>query len=367
MGRGKKQNIVRVVDTTYNQDVETPGCMLAVEMVGFSTVHGSRLCELPVHSVVRPWRTSSQGLQRSEFGLRFRTMTRLLRWLWGMAVTMMLLLAEISALSAFHSKHSSPTPETADNLNFHQVLQMVGKTCFRPGGTKATATLHEWAHLTSTDTAMELAAGLGTGGMALATKYGCQVLLTDRDEGRLEQAATVAAHNPAISKLIKTKYLDMLNMDMSDTIVDGTFIEASLTHFSLLQKKSILSQLQPHTKQLLLHEICLVSDTVSPEWAVAIKQEMGEALRIGFQPETLDDWRKILSESGFAVEKIQTGPIQLLNPLTLMEDEGVIGALTLAWNLARRPDLRNRVLLVRGLLHKHRHALQHILIRAVPK
>jgi phage baseplate assembly protein gpV len=33
MGRGKKQNIV--VDTTYNQDAETPGCMLAVEMVGF--------------------------------------------------------------------------------------------------------------------------------------------------------------------------------------------------------------------------------------------------------------------------------------------------------------------------------------------
>ena len=287
-----------------------------------------------------------------------------------MAAAMLLLGMRITAFSALpppvetHSFFSRP--ERDNQLNFHKVLQSLGKTCFRPGGTKATAMLHEWVHLTANDTAMELAAGLGTGGMALAAKYGCKVLLTDYDEGRLEQAAAVASKNPAIAPLITTRYLDFLHFDLAYTNVDATIIEASLTHFPAAQKERILSQLQPHTKQLLIHEICLVGEAAdSPDLAVAIKQEMGQALQIGFQPETVDEWRKILSNSGFAVIHAQTGPIQLLNPITLMEDEGITGGLTIAWNLARRPDLRERVFRVRGLLHKHRHSLQYILVQAI--
>lgn len=292
------------------------------------------------------------------------------RWL-QMVVAAMLhgkIIAAFSASVPPVEPHSFfPKPERDSQLNFHKVLQTLGKTCFRPGGTKSTATLHEWAHLTANDTAMELAAGLGTGGMALAAKYGCKVLLTDRDEGRLEQAATVASQNQAIAPLITTRYLDLLHMDLAYTNVDAAIIEASLTHFPAAQKERILSQLQPHTKQLLLHEICLIGEAAdSPDLAIAIKQEMGQALQIGFQPETVDEWRRLLSHSGFAAIQIQTGQIQLLNPITLVEDEGITGGLTIAWNLARHPDLRERVLRVRGLLHKHRHSLQYILVQAIP-
>lgn len=160
-------------------------------------------------------------------------------------MTAIVLLAGVAtALSVVAPKHTTP----AAHLNFHQVLQKLGKTCFRPGGSKATATLHGWADLTTQDTALELAAGLGTGGMHLAAKYGCKVILTDRDEDGLAQAAKIASQNSAVSQLISTQYLDILSMEESLPTVDATIVEASLTHFSATPRRRTFCPNYNHTR-----------------------------------------------------------------------------------------------------------------------
>lgn len=110
----------------------------------------------------------------------------------GVWLLLLVLLVPIIAFSAVSP--SGPKSDQAPKLSFHAELEKIGMTVFRPGGSKATRLMHEWVELPDSadsdksTTVLELSAGLGTGGMALALSRGRNVLLTDIDEARLVQA-----------------------------------------------------------------------------------------------------------------------------------------------------------------------------------
>ncbi|MDP1910456.1 MAG: SAM-dependent methyltransferase, partial [Hyphomicrobium sp.] len=64
------------------------------------------------------------------------------------------------------------------------------------------------------------------------------------------------------------------------------------------------------------------------------------------------------------VERVRLAPMNLLRPARLIADEGIWGALKFARNVVADRDARRRVLLMRGVFHKHRAHLSAISIIA---
>jgi hypothetical protein len=265
----------------------------------------------------------------------------------------------------------------SDRPNFHQVLEQAGKTVFRPGGTEATNTIHAWADDLNDDSfVMELSGGLGTGGMALAASKGCRVLVTDQDENRLSEANRIAEQRE-LGDLISTQRVDMAKLDLeapgkllpllrTGELFDAVIVEASLTHCPLILKEKILTDVGTLSKQVLLHEICLrgpIKDDESEE-ARRIKSQVGQSLAIGFHPLTVEGWRDLVTKCDYEITQLETGPIRFLNPITLVRDEGIIGASRVAWNLLVHSDLRDRILATKSLLVSHGETLGYIIIRA---
>lgn len=266
---------------------------------------------------------------------------------------------EIPSTDAF-SINSNP-----DRQNFHQVLQRVGKTVFRPGGSEATDTLHGWVSLDDDSHVLELASGLGTGGMALAERFHCHVTLTDNDEQRLEKAKANASKR-GLQDLVDTKILDMNHLEEGlddNDHYDVAIIEASLTHFVDAQKLAVIQNLCKHADELLLHEVVLLAD----EDAQEIKQNVGKALAIGFNPMSIEAWTELLSKCGFAVSNIEHGSLRLLNPKSLVRDEGIRGAARIAWNLATKKDLRDRIVQTKSVIDSYRDCLGYMILRVERK
>jgi len=283
----------------------------------------------------------------------------------------------VTAFSAVTPPNNKPTTATSktasikktktDKLNFHQVLQRVGKTVFRPGGSQATEILHAWAaaDFHPNSVVLELSAGLGTGGMALADQCKCHVVLSDRDTSRLDQAAQMAKER-GLDDLVQVRPLDMRTIDTSlagDEHYDAVIVEASLTHMPTAVKTKIFADLHAHTKQVLLHEI-VVLDGTTPEQASAIGREVGSSLGVGFHPLTLAEWSDLLEQNGYQVTHTQCGPLQFLNPIHILQDEGLGGMGKIAWNLATHADLRQRVLSTKQMMESHRDHLGYIILRA---
>ncbi|CAB9510181.1 Met-10+ like-protein [Seminavis robusta] len=266
----------------------------------------------------------------------------------------------------FSAVSPQPRPEPNQLNNFHQVLEQVGKTVLRPGGSAATLTLQDWAHLGPGDSVLELCSGLGTGGMALAENTSCRVLLTDRDTDRLAKAkATAVEKRP--SDLIETLPMDLLNADdLLDKAehFDAIVVEASLTHFPELERERILRGLKDQTDQVLLHEICFRGE--DDEENTNVSKQVGRALGIRFDPSSIEGWTELLERTGYNVTRLETGPLGVLNPINILQDEGPLGMAKIIWNVITRPDLRDRVISVRSILQKHRDKLGYIILRAVP-
>jgi threonine dehydrogenase-like Zn-dependent dehydrogenase len=81
---------------------------------------------------------------------------------------------------------------------------------------------------------------MGHTGIMFAQKCGCQVLISDLDEGRLElaRAQVAATTEPSISKLVKTKQMDMFDITNSlkqemETTAAACVFDCAMTEASL--------------------------------------------------------------------------------------------------------------------------------------
>lgn len=263
-----------------------------------------------------------------------------------------------------------PPPIDYDKANFHKVLEAAGKTVLRPGGSDASDKLHSWASdiLTKEDShVVELACGLGNGGLSIAQTYGCHVLLTDMDESRLELAKQ-KAKKLDVNHLIDTQRVDMFHdVDTLGTF-DCAIIEASLTHFERNKKRDILKGLSRHAPVLLIHEVCLVDCEEDSPDAKKLEKHMAKALRIGFFPETMKRWEQLVQDAGYQVDHhhhhVETGPLGLLKPVNIVKDEGVTGFLKILGALVTNSDLRTRLKSTKKTVQENSKNLCYIIIMA---
>jgi cyclopropane fatty-acyl-phospholipid synthase-like methyltransferase len=251
-------------------------------------------------------------------------------------------------------------------LNFktapgHQVLAAAGKKMLRPGGKLATEQLFEWADFQPGETVLELAASFGYSSIALAERFGVQVVGVEKNPDSVARArANVAA--AGLSDRVEIVEGDIFHLDRRiSQQFDWVLAEAILTMQSPLGKAKIVSgicdRLKPGGK-FLSHEL-LVKNRESE-----IHKALSEVIRVNSTPLSESGWIAVCQNAGLQVEKCQTGAMGLLNLPRMLQDEGFVGTLRILWNILSRSQIRDRILAIRRVFQHYQQDLGYIVMSA---
>ena len=102
-----------------------------------------------------------------------------------------------------------------------------------------------------------------------------------------------------------------------------------------------------------IHEMSLIPDYLRPELKEEIQKDLARTIRVNARPLTRAEWTALAEEAGFEVLDVYQTDMALLEPKRLLADEGPAGVAKIAFNLARKPQIRERVLGMRGVFRRH--------------
>lgn len=148
--------------------------------------------------------------------------------------------------------------------------------------------------------------------------------------------------------------------DSAATVVYG---EALLSMQTQEQKSRIVSEacrLLASGGRYGIHELCLLPDDISDTLRHEIQTAMSKEIHVGVQPLTRKEWARLFEQHGLKVTWHCEASMHLLEPRRVLQDEGLVGALRFAVNLARTPMLRHRVFAMRRLFSRYEKHLGSI-------
>ncbi len=255
---------------------------------------------------------------------------------------------------------------TASQLNLstapgHEVLAAAGKKTLRPGGQRATETLFAWVDFQPGDTVLELAASFGYSAIALAQRYGVKVVGVEKNPESVARArANVAA--AGLSDRVDIREGDIFHLERIPEQFDYVLGEAILSMQSAPGKAKILQGVGDRLKpggQYLSHEMLAQGPRIED-----IYRELATTIRVNTAPLSESGWQAVCETAGLNVERCQTGPMALLNPLRIAQEEGLGTLLGLGWNLLVHPVMRQRILAMRRVFTQYSDDLGYIVLRA---
>jgi hypothetical protein len=239
----------------------------------------------------------------------------------------------------------------------------LGKRVLRPGGLELTGRLLAALDIQSGDSVVEFAPGLGVTARLTLNQHPASYTAIERDE--------LAAGNLRI--LLKGARQKCLlasaeNTGLPASTATVVYGEAMLTMQGLSQKQQIVREsfrlLQPGGRYG-IHEMCFVPENLDEETKNAVEKGLSEVIHVGARPMTVKEWRALLEAEGFRVEHQATTPMHLLEPIRLVNDEGILGAARFIWNLLLDKDARARVVAMRKLFKKHEAHMAAVMLVAV--
>ncbi len=245
----------------------------------------------------------------------------------------------------------------------HWVLARLGKRVLRPGGLEMTRQLLASLEIAKSDHVIEFAPGLGlTARMALAARPASFTAI-ERDD---------AAAN-LVEKLLRGPGQLCVRASAERTGLDAevatvVYGEAILTMQPLETKRRIAREAYRLLRvggRYALHEICLVPEDIGDAKIRQIEGDLGRALRVGARPLRRSEWTELLEAEGFKVQQVFTGSFRLLEPIRMVQDEGLYGALRFALKLIADQPARQRVLMMRRTIRSHANHMEAIMLMAV--
>jgi cyclopropane fatty-acyl-phospholipid synthase-like methyltransferase len=243
----------------------------------------------------------------------------------------------------------------------YQILAAAGKTVLRPGGRSATEKLFTWANFQPGETVLELASGLGISAISLAKRYGVRVVGIEQDADRVI-AAQANIKAAGLADRVQIIQGNIFHLQALTEKFDYVLAEAILTMQSPLGKAQILDGVRDRLKpggHFLSHELLIA------ESHETIQTDLVKVMHVNATPLAESDWIKTLDQAQLEVEHCETGAMNLLNPIQIFQDEGMINAIRLFWNIISHPVLRDRVLTIRQVLTQHRQNLGYVTLYAV--
>lgn len=264
--------------------------------------------------------------------------------------------------------HTSQSARTQRELPIekmpgHWVLAKMGKRVLRPGGLELTRRMLADLAIGPNDDVVEFAPGLGvTARMTLAfgPKTYCAI---ERDQNA---ASAVARYlfGPNQRCLVGAAESTQLP-DASASVVYG---EAMLSMQPATTKARIVAEavrlLRPGGRYG-IHELCLKPDNIDTAVREAIASDLSYDIHAGVRPLTVPEWRDLIAASGLSVIAEHPAPMHLLEPLRIVRDEGLLGALRFAWNMTRHAAPRRRILAMRNTFRKHQSHLAAFALVAI--
>jgi len=257
---------------------------------------------------------------------------------------------------------------TQSTINFetatgHQVMAAAGKKILRPGGKAATKQLFQWAEFKPGETVLELAASFGYSAIALAKRYGVQVVGVEKNPESVARArANIQA--AGLEDQVQVIEGDIFHLERIPGQFDYVLAEAILTMQSLPAKVKILDGVRDRLKpggKFLSHELLATAQEED------IHRALAATLRVNSTPLSQTNWIDICEAAGLQVLQHQTGDMELLNPTRIIQDEGVMDAIKFFWNVLTQTRVRNRLLAIRRVFKQYRQELGYITLCAERK
>lgn len=211
------------------------------------------------------------------------------------------------------------------------------------------------------ETVLELAASFGYSAIALAQRYGVRVVGIEKNLDSVARAqANVAA--AGLTQQVKIIQGDIFHLERISEQFDYVLAEAILTMQSNVGKAKILAGICDRLKpggQFLSHEL-RAEDT----HADAIHRELSAAIRVNAAPLSTDGWITLIQRAKLTVKNHDSGPMLLLNPSRIVQEEGLPTLLTMAWNMLTQPELRQRIFSMRETFVRHGSNLGYVALTA---
>lgn len=247
---------------------------------------------------------------------------------------------------------SPPLPQherDSESVAGHWLLARIGKKVLRPGGRE----LSEWMVGSSTiagKRVVEFAPGLGLTASLLLEESPASYTGVDSDADAVE--VTRSAIGDRGDMVVASAQETGLASGAADIVVG----EAMLTMQGDSTKKQIIDEaarVLDADGRYLVHELCLVPDTLDDSVKTEIRKDLARSIRVNARPLTVAEWSQLFEASGFEVEATELRPMALLQPKRMLDDEGVLGVARIVGNLLRDSDARTRVLAMRKTFTTH--------------
>jgi len=241
----------------------------------------------------------------------------------------------------------------ASKMPGHWLLARMGKRVLRPGGIELTRQMLDALNISSSDTVVELAPGLGTTARITLARRPAAYIAVERDPDAAARVASLVA-DPRDQCVQGNAAQTGLPSESADVV----YGEAMLTMQVASQKQAIAEEawrvLRPGGRYA-IHELGLMPDDLDETLKASIMKDVSEAIHVGARPLTVSEWRATLESAGLMVDPAScvTAPMHLLEPRRLLADEGFFGTARILFNVLRTPAARKRIFQMRRVFRRY--------------
>ncbi|MEO6982489.1 MAG: class I SAM-dependent methyltransferase [Edaphobacter sp.] len=242
-----------------------------------------------------------------------------------------------------------------DKMQGHWVLARVGKRVLRPGGIELTRQMLDVLAIRPQDRVVEFAPGLGVTARMVLDKRPQAYWGVEREPSaarRLQERFTESNTQIVLASAEQS--------GLPDACASVVYSEALLSMQTPQQKDRIVAEacrLLSTGGRYGIHELCLLPNDIPDHLRLEIQAAMSKDIHVGVQPLSRDEWIRLFRQNGLKATWSGEAPMHLLEPRRLLQDEGLIGSLRIAFRVATRPELGSRVRSMRRLFAKYREHL----------
>lgn len=244
----------------------------------------------------------------------------------------------------------------------HWVLARLGKRVLRPGGLQLTRQMLKELRIQQDDEVVEFAPGMGITAKLTLQLNPESYTAVERDEAAAKIVGSYLNGNRQRCVLGTAE-----NTGLPPNFATVVYGEAMLTMQTEDKKRQIVREARRLLKaggRYGIHEMYFAGDPLDDVERTATEKELTGVIHHGVRPLTLSEWTSLLVSEGFVIQTVDLAPMSLLEPLRLIQDEGIAGALRFVWRLLNDSEARRRVLQMRSAFRRNRKHLGAVAMTA---
>lgn len=247
-----------------------------------------------------------------------------------------------------------------EKMQGHWVLARAGKRVLRPGGLALTRRMVEALTISSADRVVEFAPGLGVTARMILRNKPLAYWGVERDPTAASRLKALLPEGVA-----RISQAPAEHTGLPDTCASVVYGEAMLSMQSPEQKRRIFSE----ARRLLalggrygIHELCFRPEGISDRMRREIEAEISKEIHVGVQLLCYSEWVNLFEQHGLKVIWCGEAELDLLEPRRMLQDEGILRCLKIAFNVASDSRLRQRIIGIRRIFRRYREHLGAISI-----